>query len=76
MNRSALYMYKLPFDAEEVVYTDKLTFVTSGTNDGESAKLTIMANQMLETGGEGNQVCTSAVVVLVDSNYSVDKFSM
>ena len=54
LSHNALYIYKLPLESKEVIYTDKLTFATS--RDSQSAHLDIMANQMLETAADGKQV--------------------
>ena len=54
MSHSALFVYKLPMESEEVVYTDKLIFLTS--QESNTARLDIMANQMLETAVDAKQV--------------------
>ncbi|XP_066285129.1 uncharacterized protein [Branchiostoma lanceolatum] len=54
LQRSALYVYRLPLDSSHILLTDRLMFVTTAARDTQ-VKLNIVSNQMSETSAEESQ---------------------
>eukprot|EP00058_Branchiostoma_floridae_P008976 XP_002594464.1 hypothetical protein BRAFLDRAFT_72132 [Branchiostoma floridae] len=54
LQRSALYVYRLPHDSSHILLTDRLMFVTTADRDTQ-VKLNIVSNQMSETSAEEAQ---------------------
>ncbi|XP_078677642.1 uncharacterized protein LOC144914082 isoform X3 [Branchiostoma floridae x Branchiostoma belcheri] len=54
LQRSALYVYRLPHDSSHILLTDRLMFVTTAARDTQ-VKLNIISNQMSETSAEDAQ---------------------
>ena len=53
MEQSPLFVYKLPLEADEVLYTDKLMFASHSQG---GATLHVIANQLSEVLGKERQV--------------------